>query len=442
MINKQFEVEFTRDGLVHDQVQVANLLDGLDGATDLLTLAHGWNNDRAEAGELYDRFLGSLAAFGTPATGPGSRVVVMRIFWPSKKFADRDLIPGGGAASVDSDNTAALRDLLAALRHDPHRLGEEADDPVRAANIDAASAVIDRLEDSGDARREFVLRIRAVLDPVEAHEDDASLEFFTLEPEDLFGRYEGPVPLELPVGTGGAAALDEGGAAAFLGDLLEGPMAAARRIANFATYYQMKTRAGAVGRAGVAATLLRVRDRQPDLPIHLIGHSFGGRLVTAAAAALPSGGAPTTMALLQAAFSHNGLAEKFDGATDGAFRTVLHDKRITGPIVITHTKNDKAVGIAYPLASRIARDDAAALGDRNDPYGGMGRNGAQHTPEVSAAEAILHPTEDNHAYAFEQGKVYNLNADDTIKDHGDVTGAPVIGAVWHALRVRQVEQTS
>jgi hypothetical protein len=53
---------------------------------------------------------------------------------------------------------------------------------------------------------------------------------------------------------------------------------------------------------------------------------------------------------LQAAFSHNGFAVKFDGTHDGDFRTVLGDKRISGPILITHTKNDNAVGIAHPLA--------------------------------------------------------------------------------------------
>lgn len=62
------------------------------------------------------------------------------------------------------------------------------------------------------------------------------------------------------------------------------------------------------------------------------------------------------------------------------------ERRVNGSIVITHTKNDLAVGVAYPLASRIARDNADALGDQIDPYGGMGRNGAQHTPELDRTE--------------------------------------------------------
>ncbi|MGA8557898.1 MAG: hypothetical protein WB685_00530, partial [Pseudolabrys sp.] len=38
--------------------------------------------------------------------------------------------------------------------------------------------------------------------------------------------------------------------------------------------------------------------------------------------------------------------------------------------------NDKAVGIAYAIASRLSFDNANALGDENDVYGGIGRNGA------------------------------------------------------------------
>ena len=52
------------------------------------------------------------------------------------------------------------------------------------------------------------------------------------------------------------------------------------------------------------------------------------------------------MTLLQGAFSHNGFASKFDGSNDGGFRQVVAQKKVRGPILITHTRNDKAVGIA------------------------------------------------------------------------------------------------
>jgi hypothetical protein len=55
---------------------------------------------------------------------------------------------------------------------------------------------------------------------------------------------------------------------------------------------------------------------------------------------------------------------------------VISQSKVNGPIVVTHTANDRAVGIAYPLASRISADNRSALGDENDVTGGIGRNGA------------------------------------------------------------------
>jgi hypothetical protein len=356
----------------------------------------------------------------------------MQVLWPSKKFALSSLIPGGGAASAGDAGVQALMESLEELKRDPERLGDDEQDPVRAAAMDRALATLADLDDSADARRDYVQQIRVILDPSEAHEDDGSVEFLTMDPEDLFEQLSQEVPVTLAVGAGGAASIGDGGAA-FIGDLLSGAKAAARRIANFATYYTMKTRAGTVGRTGVASVLLRAHDRHPELRMHLAGHSFGGRLVTAAAASVPRRDSRLSLMLLQAAFSHNGLAQRFDGKNDGAFRTALAGRRVNGPVVITHTKNDLAVGVAYPLASRIAKDKAAAIGDENDPYGGMGRNGAQHTPEVDPSIAELRKVSSNPRYAFTPGSVFNLRADKTISDHGDVKNAAVAAALRDIL---------
>jgi hypothetical protein len=112
---------------------------------------------------------------------------------------------------------------------------------------------------------------------------------------------------------------------------------------------------------------------------------------------------------------------------------VLTRQRVTGPICITHTRNDTAVGIAYPLASRIARDplaSLAALGDARDPYGGMGRNGAQHTPE--AADGALALRAAGQPLALAAGRVHNVNADACIGDHNDVCQEPTVYLVLAA----------
>jgi hypothetical protein len=260
--------------------------------------------------------------------------------------------------------------------------------------------------------------------------DDGSAGFFAVDAETLFDNAQTPViaPAAPGGGKGGGSTLGDGGAAG-LGDLLSGVQAAARRIANFATYYQMKSRAGTVGSKGVADLLKSVRQIKPNIRIHLAGHSFGGRLVTAASLALPANTQSVTMSLLQAAFSHNGLSGGFgDKGEKGFFRALIDEKRISGPIIITHTKNDRAVGIAYPLASRIAGQNAAALGDQNDPYGGMGRNGAQNTVEADKTSTLGLP---GTVYFFQQGKVHNISSD-IIKDHSDVRRIEVAYAVLSA----------
>jgi pimeloyl-ACP methyl ester carboxylesterase len=193
----------------------------------------------------------------------------------------------------------------------------------------------------------------------------------------------------------------------------------------------MKERAGLVGKTGVADVLRQFRQHLPQIKIHLIGHSFGGRVVTAVADALGPQVKVNSLTLLQAAYSHNGLAEKFDGEHDGYFRKVVAEQKVGGPILITHTKNDKAVGIAYPLASRIAHEKAAALfGDANDPYGGMGRNGAQFTPEVGE-EHVLRAA--GGQYVFQAGTIYNLNSDQIIQDHSDICKEEVAHVVLSAV---------
>jgi hypothetical protein len=166
------------------------------------------------------------------------------------------------------------------------------------------------------------------------------------------------------------------GGAAGLGDLFSGIKAGATRFLNYLTYYEMKARAGTAGK-GVAQLLDRVASAVQR--VYLIGHSFGGRLVSAAAMASTTPKIQS-MTLLQAAFSHNGFSANFDDsepAHPGFFREVVIRGRVKGPILVTHTPNDTAVGILYPFASRLSGTVASAFGDQNDKFGGIGRNGAQ-----------------------------------------------------------------
>ena len=433
-----FEVQFTKQGEAFDPREKEAVLDAVRGSPqidDLFVVSHGWNNDIEEARALYRGLFGNVRRIldegGAPALA-GRSAAVLGVLWPSKRFAEKDLTPGGGASLGGGLEDRAVQRQLDDLKG-------TFDQPDEAV-LEEAKQLVPALEGSPQAQRQFVDLIRSVLPRPNDTADDASDTFFDLPGDEVLRLLEPPIlPGGGPSGGGGGAGgmglMEEPGAApmggaAGIGDFFSGIVAAAGRLLNYATYYQMKERAGQVGMHGLHPLLRAIKAANSDLRVHLVGHSFGGRLVTAAALGPPGSPstAPASMTLLQAAFSHNAFARDFDGERDGFFRQVVEQGKVAGPILITHTSNDRAVGLAYPIASRIARQDNADLGDADDVFGGIGRNGAIHTPEAVAGELLS----DRGQYAFAPGKLYNLRADALISGHSDVTGPAVAYALLSA----------
>jgi hypothetical protein len=439
-----FEVQFNKDGNIVDQQEVTKALDGLAAmaATDLLVLSHGWNDDIADARKLYGGLLPRIEA-QLPAAGAGRTFAALEIFWPSKKYADPALTPGGAAALGDGsgDLDAATRVArLEELKAEPEQLGVETVDPERAAKLAEAQGLVPTLETNQESQRRFVEILRSLLSQNDANPDDSTDALFTTDPVELLQTLSDPVPVPLPPAPVGGATMvgddtgsvPEGGAAG-IKDFFSGIKAAAGRFLNLFTYAEMKKRAGLVGRTGVVSVLRQVHERLPALKIHLVGHSFGGRLLTSTADNLGPDVKPSSLILLQAAYSHNGLASQYDGKNDGFFRQVVAGNKVAGPILITYTKNDLGNGIAYPIGARLSGDVASALGDKNDPYGGMGRNGAQHTPEVDTASAFVERV--GTPYQFTAGRVYNLNADEFVKGHSDIAKDEVAFALLSGIAI-------
>jgi hypothetical protein len=141
------------------------------------------------------------------------------------------------------------------------------------------------------------------------------------------------------------------------------------------------------------------------------------------------------MSLLQAAFSQNA----FSKVRQGFFRTVVSNQRVSGPILVTNTKKDMSVGLAYPAASRIGGDAAAAFGGADDPFGGIGSNGAQQMEpgEISNSATTLEAV--NFNYKWDSGRIHNLKDDRFIVDpkggdaHGFVFVPQVAWAISRAL---------
>jgi len=285
-------------------------------STDLLVFAHGWNNDVAEASDLYKALATSLDKAGAHQLAD-RKLSILGIFWPSKKFATSDLVPGG-AANVDSD----LDD--ADLRADIDQFRSFIDE-AKHGDLDVMSRQVGMLSNNPASRAEFFRHARNLLDSRNALDPDDSEEipadFFATEDEadinDIFSKMRNPDPPHV------SSAPSTSGAAGFSGS---GFKAGARRLLNYVTYYKMKARARAIGKEAVNPLLCQIRKQHPNLRLHLVGHSFGGLVVTATALGEPGQAAipVASMSLLQAAFSHNGFANTFGKkASQGHYRGVV-----------------------------------------------------------------------------------------------------------------------
>jgi hypothetical protein len=194
----------------------------------------------------------------------------------------------------------------------------------------------------------------------------------------------------------------------------------------------MKNRAGVVGENGVARAVRDLKASIPSIRIHLVGHSLGGRLVAGCAKSIAQSPMvqPDSLTLLEAAFSHFGFSANNGKGETGFFRDVIQKGVVKGPLIATFSAQDSVVGTVYAVASRLAGDNLKAVGDANDPFGGIGRNGAQKTAEAVVEK--LHAA--GSAYRFTLGKIVNLDGSGgLIKDHGDVTNPDVTYAFASAV---------
>ena len=76
----------------------------------------------------------------------------------------------------------------------------------------------------------------------------------------------------------------------------------------------MKARAGDIGRGGLGPLLVELHRRSPAVRVHLIGHSFGARLVSFALGGIgsPAESPVASLLLVQGAFSHWSFAHAQD----------------------------------------------------------------------------------------------------------------------------------
>ncbi|HEY0930373.1 MAG TPA: hypothetical protein VGE27_10690 [Gemmatimonas sp.] len=405
-------------------------------ATDVLLLAHGFRNDEREASRLYESFLANFRTHLTHANIAGAmkdrRFVVGGVFWPSKKFSEGPDKSEGATQSFDTDDARdEVKQQLEALD----------DGTLRAPQKKALAKAIELFDDIEDDPAKQDQFVKQLLSIVKEAEPDPTEGFEMLKAQkgsellDKLGR-----PVILPTvkdGEGGTAAVGGGahggdeGKPLFIGGFIKSAAGRVGQLLNMTTWYTMKNRSGTVGAAGVADAV-RALKAVPGLRVHLIGHSLGGRCMAACAKSLSADPLvqADSLSLLEAAFSHYGFSKDNGKGARGFFRDVIDKSVVRGPLISTYSYQDTVVGKAYSIASRLADDNTKAIGDKDDQFGGIGRNGTQRFQEAS--NRTLGQVGDK--YAFTPKVVNNLDGSGgLIKDHSDVTNREVTYAVACAI---------
>jgi hypothetical protein len=382
-VTPYWELTFDADGDVNGKQRDRLLQQAPErGVKDLIVFAHGWNNDRSGATRLYSRFFEPF-----PGLAPKARLGYVGVVWPSMRFTDEPIPDFDRSVAVAANaTTTAARTVRPALDKGTRNALLEVF-PGRATLIDQIGRLLDQQPDEDVALEEYGRLVRLLVE-VRPEEPQAAFAADTLaeggpqsEPDMLLGdTAEMCREFARALAGDGTGAGGEGARAAFgFPRVWDG----AHELLRQAAYFAMKRRAGSVGERGLGRVIGRLAQAAPGLRVHLVGHSFGGRLVSFALRGLPRGVRTVkSVTLFQAAFSHYAFASKLPHDARGS--GVLHGQqdRIDGPLVCCFSRFDAALGTIYPLASRMAGDDRSAadlglprlLGGR---WGALGHDGVQ-----------------------------------------------------------------
>ncbi|MFI8767243.1 serine-threonine protein kinase [Streptomyces sp. NPDC053792] len=321
------------------------------GVGDLVVFAHGWNNSPSGATRLCSDFFAPFPGL----LAPGVEAGYAGLIWPSMMFTDEPVPDFRALVTVLPEKEPVIGRLTELL--------------------DAAPA-----EEAAFAEFGALLRELTDVDTESVAFGEAVPEFLLADPVEVCALFTGALEGADPT-AGGVP--PEG-----FGEGLKRYWKGAKEALRQATYYVMKKRAGRVGEHGLGALLGEVARGAPGLRVHLVGHSMGARLVAYALRGLPAGARPVaSVTLLQGAFSHYAFAARLphDPGRAGSLRDL--QQRVRGPVVACYSRHDTALGVMYPLASRLANDseslagDAVALLGADDPrWGAIGHDGVQAVP--------------------------------------------------------------
>ncbi|MFK4149739.1 hypothetical protein [Streptomyces sp. NPDC004065] len=395
----------------------------------------------------------ALARTATGRAGIG-RVGFVGIYWPSLWFPPTQATPppaagatqAGSGAVVDlSAGTAALsgREIAAFLQ-------PGFADPSQQRTVMEMGRLIDQGEiavasnESGAEKEERLRQIHQLLKSLVPSAPDGEFEdsgeIALLRTADPKTGYEAAAEV--------FGSAPPGSATQGIGDWFERAINGAKDAVRVLSYTIMKARAGDIGRSGLGPLLEALQGRSSSVRVHLIGHSFGARLVAFALSGIsaPAQSPVASLLLLQGAFSHWSFSHAKDNPFGSPGALNAFADRVHGPLVATFSVFDWAVGVWYPKASFLARQDVEAKAAGR--WGGMGADGYQ---AVNPSEDRVMSAEHDTDYGFAPGTFYRVNAAGVINNvegepfsgaHSDIRKRPVAGLAVDAAAAHDFSSRS
>ena len=208
-----------------------------------------------------------------------------------------------------------------------------------------------------------------------------------------------------------------------IGDWFGKAINGAKDALRVLSYTTMKARAGTIGQNGLGPLLAALHAQSPGVRVHLIGHSFGARLVsfTLAGVGTPADSPIASLLLLQGAFSHWSFAHAKDNPFGNPGALNAYADRVHGPLVATPHRlrlGRRGAGIPKPPSwlSRMTRRWWRTAGAAWAPTASRPCNPAQDRAM---------PAQGGTNYGFAPGTFYRIDAANVINN---TTGEPFSGA--------------
>ncbi|MDQ2835820.1 MAG: alpha/beta hydrolase [Actinomycetota bacterium] len=381
-----FELAFNSLGQLDEQRQSGNDLEtalAVGDIHDVLVFAHGWNTSPLSARSTRQ------AVFGLLAEQLGDRVAscaAVGIDWPSLLFPEDDPSTTSAAATSGAQLANALAPAFPQQQFQLDELG---------ALLDHQPAGISELD------RFHYLAKELVTSPSLALEDSGEAAALSVDTVSLFGHAAAMAKQPLsrpPVGTNHFQTLWAGG----------------REVLRILCYYEMKNRAGVVGKDGLGPLLSWLRTPTGPPRIHLLGHSYGARLVAYALAGLSRDGrdhSPVkSLYLIQGALSHFAFTDPLPTHHQSRRGQLAADARLVeGPMLATFSQHDRCLGWWYPNAGLLSREENQSTGELAYHWGAMGHDGFQGSGTVTMPLGEV-----GHRHQFESGGQYALDSSTVI----------------------------